>query len=233
MSDSTKPGKRKKFKKLQFIFISFSLTLIFLIFIEASAFSQVIKGKVTDIQTGDPLVDATITLKSSAKKYNTNSGMDGSFIFKNIEAGSYTETIQYVGYEDEQLKVEAKKNISVRNDIQLKVHARQLNAVIVNANMNKGSDISARHVERMSSNLLNIISARAIENSPDITVGNVLQRAAGVSLVKNSSGDGENAIIRGMADRYNYTTINGIKIPSPDDKTRSIPLDIFPEDLLQ
>ena len=69
MSDSTKPGKRKKFKKLQFIFISFSLTLIFLIFIEASAFSQVIKGKVTDIQTGDPLVDATITLKSNAKKY--------------------------------------------------------------------------------------------------------------------------------------------------------------------
>ncbi|HEY5390726.1 MAG TPA: DUF2012 domain-containing protein, partial [Hanamia sp.] len=230
MSDSINP---KKFKKLQFIFISFSLTLIFLIFIEASAFSQVIKGKVTDIQTGEPLVDATITLKSNAKKYNTNSGMDGSFIFKNIEAGSYTETIQYVGYEDEQLKVEAKKNISVRNDIQLKVHARKLNAVIVNANMNKGSDISARHVERMSSNLLNIISARAIENSPDITVGNVLQRAAGVSLVKNSSGDGENAIIRGMADRYNYTTINGIKIPSPDDKTRSIPLDIFPADLLQ
>jgi len=233
MSDTIKPRNPKKFKKLQFVFISFSLTFIFLTFIEAFAFSQVIKGKVTDLQTGEPLVDATVTLKSNTKKYNTNSGLDGSFVFKNIEAGTYTEIVQYVGYDEQEIKAEAKKGITVRNDIQLKVHAHKLNAVIVSANMNKGSDISARRLERISSNLLNIISARAIENSSDITVGNVLQRATGVSLVKNSSGDGEYAIIRGMSDRYNYTTINGVKIPSPDDKTRSIPLDIFPADLLQ
>ncbi len=215
------------------IFPHLFIAILFLASTSFPAYSQEIKGKVTDLSSGEPLINATVTLQNSAKKYNTNSGLDGSFVFKNIEAGTYTSTIDYVGYNEKKLIIEAKKGTVVRNNIQLQLHENKLNEVVVNANMNKGSDISARRVERISSNLLNIISARAIENSPDITVGNVLQRAAGVSLVKNSSGDGENAIIRGMADRYNYTTINGVKIPSPDDKTRSIPLDIFPADLLQ
>ncbi len=218
---------------LRFQFISFSITTLLLTATVVPAFSQEIRGKVTDVANGESLVAATVTLKSNAKKYSTYTGLDGSYVFKNIEAGTYTEGIQYVGYDSKKTTVEANKGITLHNDIQLKLHADKLDAVVVNANMSKGSDISARRGERISSNLLNIISARAIENSPDITVGNVLQRAAGVSLVKNSSGDGENAIIRGMADRYNYTTINGVKIPSPDDKTRSIPLDIFPSDLLQ
>ena len=233
MSASTQPGILNMFKKLQPLFISFSLTTIFIAAIATSAFSQEIKGKVTDKGTGESLIDATVTLKSTSNTYTSITGLDGSYIFKNIKAGTYSEVIHYVGYDEQQVTVEAKKGIIVRNNILLKQHADELNAVIVNANLNNGSDLSARRTERVASNLLNIISAKAIENSSDITVGNVLQRAAGVSLVKNSSGDGEKAIIRGMADRYNYTTINGIKIPSPDDKTRSIPLDIFPADLLQ
>ena len=233
MDARTTPEKSKHILNLHKFFLYFSLTLISFSALTHSAFSQVIKGKVTDLQSGEPLVDATVTLKNTHKKYNTITGLDGSYIFKNIEAGTYFEAIQYVGYDEQQVTANVEKDKVVRNDIRLNIHTHQLNAVVVTANINKGSDISARRVERISSNLLNIISARAIDNSPDITVGNVLQRAAGVSLVKNSSGDGEKAIIRGMADRYNYTTINGVKIPSPDDKTRSIPLDIFPADLLQ
>lgn len=185
------------------------------------------------MHSGETLVGATVVLKNNANVFSTYSGLDGSYVFKNIPAGSYIETVQFVGYADKEADVDLKKGVTLHNDFSLDTHDSQLSTVVVNANLNKGSDINARRVERVASNLLNIISAKTIENSPDITVGNVLQRAAGVSIVKNSSGDGENAIIRGMADRYNYTTINGVKIPSPDDKTRSIPLDIFPADLLE
>lgn len=226
-------GTLNRFIKRQTIFVLFSFTTIFFVAISTSAFSQELKGKVTDMETGESLIDATVILKSSSKKYTSVTGLDGSYIFKNIAAGTYTEVVRYVGYDEQQVTVEIKKGIILRNNIFLKTHSQELNTVIVNTSINKESDRSARTTERMSSNLLNIISAKAIENSSDITVGNILQRATGVSIQKNSSGDGENAIIRGMADRYNYTTINGVKIPSPDDKTRSIPLDIFPADLLQ
>ncbi len=46
-------------------------------------------------------------------------------------------------------------------------------------------------------------------------------------------GEGRYPVIRGMDKRYNYTLINGIKIPSPDDKNRYVPMDIFPSEMLQ
>ena len=79
---------------------------------------------------------------------------------------------------------------------------------------------------------MNIVSARTIEVSPDITVANVVQRVSGVTVERNNSGDGQYAILRGMDKRYNYTLVNGIKIPSPDNKNRFVPLDIFPAELL-
>ena len=201
--------------------------------IAAEPTSTVIKGKVIDDKSGEPLVGATISLSINSKLISTKSGLDGTYIIKKIPAGKYLIKIQYVGYDELTLSVNVKDGESVIEDVHLSLHANVLSNITITSKVNKESDEFARKTERIVSNVMNIISAKSIELSPDITVGNVLQRAAGVSVVKNSSGDGQYAIIRGMADRYNYTTINGIKIPSPDDKSRSIPLDIFPSDLLE
>jgi len=64
-------------------------------------------------------------------------------------------------------------------------------------------------------------------------VANSLQRISGISIERSSSGEGRYAIIRGMDQRYNSTLVNGIKIPSPDDKFRYVPMDLFPSDLLE
>ena len=66
-----------------------------------------------------------------------------------------------------------------------------------------------------------------------ITVANALQRVSGVTIEKTSSGEGRYPIIRGMEKRYINTLVNGIKIPSPDNKNRFIPLDLFPSELLE
>jgi outer membrane receptor protein involved in Fe transport len=206
----------------------------FLFLFSFTTFSQEVKGKVSDSNTGESMIDATVTLKNTTNSFSTRTGLDGSFLFKNIPEGTYTQVINFVGYDVQESRIEVKKGITINNkNILLKQHANQLNEVIVTSTNNRESDKFARKSERGANYIMNIISAKAIEISPDLTVGNVLQRAAGVSVVKNSSGDATHAIIRGMADRYNYVTVNGIKIPSPDDKTRSIPLDIFPSDLLE
>lgn len=43
-------------------------------------------------------------------------------------------------------------------------------------------------------NVVNVMSAKAIELSPDITVANVIQRMSGVTVERNSSGEGQYAI---------------------------------------
>ncbi len=100
------------------------------------------------------------------------------------------------------------------------------------ATREKNGDASARNIEKASDRVMNLVSARAIEISPDITVANVIQRISGVTVERNNTGDGQYALLRGMDKRYNYTLVNGVKIPSPDNKNRFVPLDIFPAELL-
>ena len=76
------------------------------------------------------------------------------------------------------------------------------------------------------------MSQQSIQLSPDVNVATVLQRVSGVTMERDASGEASYAILRGMDKRYNYTLVNGVKIPSPDDKNRYIPLNIFPSDLM-
>ena len=107
-----------------------------------------------------------------------------------------------------------------------------LDAAVITATGSGRTEVAARSIERNSVNVVNVMSAKAMELSPDITVANVIKRMSGVTVERNSSGEGQYAILRGMDKRYNYTLVNGIKIPSPDNKNRFVPLDIFPSEIL-
>lgn len=103
--------------------------------------------------------------------------------------------------------------------IPLKSDDVALDEVVVVASNPGRTEAGARGIERQAMNVVNVMSAKAIELSPDITVANVIQRMSGVTIERNSSGEGQYAILRGMDKRYNYTLVNGVKIPSPDNKT--------------
>jgi TonB-dependent receptor len=206
--------------------------LIFLLSFSITTFAGTIKGFVTDSKTGEPLVGATVILEKT--KFGSSVNLDGSFEIKGVPAGNYNCKIQYVGY------AAISKSVSISNaqtllklDFTLVENLNELQEIIVAASADKETDNSARKSEQKSDNVVNIISAKTIQLLPDITVGNILQRVSGVSVVRNSSGDGQYAVIRGMDKRYNYTSINGVKIPSPDNKNRYVPMDIFPADLLE
>lgn len=97
----------------------------------------------------------------------------------------------------------------------------------------KSSDRTVRNIEKNSDMVQNILSEKTIQLLPDVTVANALQRVSGVTIQRDNSGEGRYAIIRGMDQRYNNTLVNGIKIPSPDDKYRFVPMDLFPSDMLE
>jgi len=73
----------------------FIFLLLFALTISNSIYSTVLKGRVSDSQTGEELVGATIYIKEL--KSGTISGLDGSFLFKNVPKGSYTVSTSYIG----------------------------------------------------------------------------------------------------------------------------------------
>ncbi len=205
------------------------LLLSFPLFAGSNA-DNTLKGFVFDKDSGEPLVGAYVRIDKSNVYAMT--GLDGSFSLKHLEKGKHFLVVSHVTYQS--FKEEVVINSSLQTlTIRLEnSNLQELAEVQVVASTDKSSENSARKSERNANQLMNIVSAKAIEISPDLTVANLIQRVSGVSIERNSNGDGQYAILRGMDKRYNYTLVNGIKIPSPDNKYRYVPLDIFPSDLL-
>lgn len=186
-----------------------------------------LKGRIKDAQTGEEIIGASVLVKEEPGK-GAVTGLDGSF---NLSVGrsKYTLVCSYVGYQKMEIEVDAAhKDI----EIPMKTDDVELAGITVVANNPGRTEAGARGIEKQSMNVVNVMSAKAIELSPDITVANVIQRMSGVTVERNSSGEGQYAILRGMDKRYNYTLVNGVKIPSPDNKNRFVPLDIFPSEML-
>ena len=191
-----------------------------------------LRGTVRDAATGELLIGATVLVP--ATRQGTATLLDGTFQLRGLAAGAAVVIqAQNLGYAAQLQTVTLRAGATQTVEFKLAATGRELTEVMVAGKLDRESAESARRSEQMADNVLNIISARTIELSPDVTVGNVVQRASGVSVVRNSGGDGQYAIIRGMDRRYNYTLVNGIKIPSPDPKNRYVPLDIFPAELLE
>ena len=55
-----------------------------------------ISGTVIDLDTGNPIQQATVTLSPTG--YNTYTGDDGHFEFLDLDARQYTVTVQKTGY---------------------------------------------------------------------------------------------------------------------------------------
>jgi TonB-dependent receptor len=186
-----------------------------------------VKGIVRDKETGEELIGATIIWKDKPAR-GTLSGMDGSFTL-DIPSEKGTLVCSYIGYQTAELSIETSGSALL---ILLQPVAQAIHEVVVYGQASGNTDTGVRNMEKLAPAVMNIVSAKAIEISPDITVANVIQRVSGVTVERNSSGDGQYAVLRGMDKRYNYTLINGVKIPSPDNKNRFVPLDIFPSELL-
>lgn len=187
-------------------------------------------GKIYDSTTNEELVGVSV---SSTQNVNISifSGLDGSYNLDGLKPGKYTLTLNLIGYQTKYQEVTVSENGIQKLNIKMEASDYTLDEVELVVS-NKDSDVGVRSIEKSSGSVLNIVSAKTIELSPDITVANVIQRVSGVTIERNNSGDGQYAILRGMDKRYNYTLVNGIKIPSPDNKNRFVPLDIFPAELL-
>ncbi|WP_316746464.1 TonB-dependent receptor [Pedobacter gandavensis] len=206
--------------------------LFCLLFSITVAHASGLKGYVYDQQTGEAMIGASVQLENT--KLVVLTGLDGSFEFKHPAAGTYNLKVSYLMY-----KTLLKQVVVLKEDNPvLKIYlaesnAKALSEVSISAKGDGSSEKTARRIEQKALQLVNVVSGRAMEISPDLTVANVIQRVSGVSVERSNSGDGQYAILRGMDKRYNYTLVNGIKIPSPDNKYRYVPLDIFPAELLE
>ena len=192
--------------------------------------AHTLDGIVKDNKTGEPLIGTVVRVKE-LPNVGTTTGLDGSFTLHELpDKGKYTLVVTFMAYKTKEIVVDVANDEKV--DIPMDEDLKQLGEVVVTGRREYRSDRSAVETVKNAGNVLNVMSQQSIQLSPDVNVASVLQRVSGVTMERDASGEASYAILRGMDKRYNYTLVNGVKIPSPDDKNRYIPLNIFPSDLM-
>ncbi|MFN4946531.1 MAG: carboxypeptidase-like regulatory domain-containing protein, partial [Chryseotalea sp.] len=110
--------------------------LLFCALISFASFSQnaTLSGKITDNETKEALIGATIIVEKTTLGGITD--LDGKFTIKNIPAGAYQIRIKYIGYEDvvESVSLEVGQNKDL-GELTLTSNAIGLNEIEVFANV--------------------------------------------------------------------------------------------------
>lgn len=82
-------------------------------------------------------------------------------------------------------------------------------------------------LKRASDAIQDAVASDAMGRYPDKNVAESLQRLPGVSVTRDQ-GEGRFVVIRGLDSSLNSVTIDGMTMGTPEDGTRSAPLDVIP-----
>ncbi|MEE4660296.1 MAG: TonB-dependent receptor plug domain-containing protein, partial [Halieaceae bacterium] len=86
--------------------------------------------------------------------------------------------------------------------------------------------------QRESDRIISVITRDAIGNFPDQNVAESVRRLSGVNVL-NDQGEGRFIAVRGLDPSLNSSSVNGVRLPSPEAGTRAVALDVIASELVQ
>jgi len=209
----------------------FVLALVMLVAIGLPARGQerkgTISGRVTD-SSGGVLQGAEVSLQAQGIK--VVSDVQGQFYVRDLEPGSYTLEVTYVGFAQftQTLTVSAGQLTTVEAKLSPE---SQVLEVLVTAERASG-EAEAINRERSADNIVQVIPADVIRSLPNANMADALGRLPSVTLERDE-GEGKYVQIRGTEPRLTNTTIDGINVPSPESGVRQIKFDAIPADIVE
>lgn len=192
------------FKKL------LSIALALFVSVTAYAQSGSITGKVTDNQTGEPIIGATVFIESLQKGDQTD--VDGDYTVSNVPVGTYEVVISYIGYKSQTFNIDVGSG-AVTLDAQLDVDLVGLDEVLV-------TGFGA--IDRQSfTGAASSVSAEKLESVPVASVEQAFQgKISGVTVSSATGTPGavQTIRIRGISSVNAGTTplyvIDGVPVVS-------------------
>jgi hypothetical protein len=185
-----------------------------------------IRGKISSLGSGDPIVRATVTLVGT--KLGAFSDLKGNYTVRHVPAGRYSVRISYVGFTTKTVSDVDVDGGTTQLDVVLEPTEVKGKEVVVTAKGGNGTEVALLNQRRKSASISDGISAAQIRKSPDATSGEALARVTGLSVVGNKF-----VYVRGTSERYNNTELNGVPVTSTEPDKRSFSFDLFPSNLLE
>lgn len=185
-----------------------------------------IRGRVVD-ESAQTLPGASITIEDH--QTGTVSDVNGFYTLSNLDPGTYTLKVSYVGYSPVVVSLTVSDGETLERDIILHSGV-SLNEVIVGG-VFQGQH-KALNTQKNKLGIVNVISADQVSKFPDSNIGDALKRVSGVN-VQYDQGEARFGQVRGTSPDFTSVTINGNRLPSAENEIRNVQLDLIPADMVQ
>ncbi|AEH00592.1 TonB-dependent receptor [Lacinutrix sp. 5H-3-7-4] len=202
------------------------LSLI-LLFATSISFAQTgkVAGKVIDGEFNDVLSFANILVKGTTT--GTTSDFDGNYQLE-LDAGTYTLVFSFVGYQTTEIS-----DVVITADgvtdltVTLNASENALDEVVITTTAKRNTESALLNIQKKSVVMLDGLSAQSIKKTGAGDIAAAVKSVPGVSVQ-----GGKYVYVRGLGDRYTKSILNGVDIPGLDPDRNTIPMDIFPTNII-
>ena len=183
-----------------------------------------VQGRLVATDSGEPIGFADIRLLPADTTLRPVGGLtnaDGTYLLQ-AAAGRYTLQVTALSYARkrvEGLVIESGQTAAVQH----RAHARGDPA----GRDRRRGPCAAEHRRLaalgapQAASVGDAVSAEQVRRSPDKDAAEVLRRVTGLSV-----SEGRYVFVRGLGERYSSTEVDGVRIASPEQNRRVVPLDI-------
>lgn len=185
-----------------------------------------IRGRIIDASK-QTLPGASIYIENL--RTGVTSDVNGYYTFSNLNPGTYTIKISYVGYSPVEMKITIPAGRTLEKDVVLNEGLELQEVVVGGAFQGQRRAINS---QKNSLGITNVVSADQVGKFPDSNIGDALKRISGIN-VQYDQGEARFGQVRGTSADLSSVTINGNRIPSAEGDTRNVQLDLIPADMIQ
>ena len=157
------------------------------------------------------------------------SDVNGFYTFPNLDPGTYTVKVSYVGYSPVELKITIPAGRTLEKDVVLNEGVELQEVVVGGAFQGQRRAINA---QKSNLGITNVVSADQVGKFPDSNIGDALKRISGIN-VQYDQGEARFGQVRGTSADLSSVTVNGNRVPSAEGDTRNVQLDLIPADMIQ
>jgi len=185
--------------------------------------TSTISGRISDVSSKTALKGASIALVGT--DYRTTSDASGEFVLF-VPAGTYTATINYLGYPEKSTPVTVAAGSYTNLDVALG-EVLTLDAFKVQGIVE--GQARALNQQKAAQNLTNVVASDAFGQFPDKDIADAVKRLPGVNVEREGGNpEGRYVTIRGLNADFNAVSVNGqrVTISNSDGTSRSVPLDV-------
>src|SRR5690606_28012384 len=178
-----------------------------------------VKGKVLDIETYKPIPGVSIKIANTTLATSTDEAGEFSINLPS-KTGEYTLVSTFVGYDPDSTKFNLQANDWEFVSVTLINTNSTLDEVVVTRRRERASEIALLEERKLSNLMVEKIGAQELSRKGVSDAEGALTKMSGVT----KSASGANVFVRGLGDRYNSTTLNGLALPSEDPLNKNISL---------